>query len=92
MKPERAETIALHALAWIAGHEDLLPIFLNASGATLADLRRQAPDPAFQASVLDFLTSEDAWVIAFSDSLGLTYEDPIRARHTLPGTGHVHWT
>ncbi len=92
MKNEQAETIALHALAWIAGHEELLPLFLGATGASLADLRRQAPEPAFQASVLDFLTMEDAWVIAFCDALGLKYEDPIRARQTLPGAGHVHWT
>lgn len=92
MKNEQAETIALHALAWIAGHEELLPLFLGATGASLADLRRQAPEPAFQASVLDFLTMEDTWVIAFCDALGLKYEDPIRARQMLPGAGHVHWT
>jgi hypothetical protein len=92
MEDEQAQTIALHALAWIAGNEELLPVFLGATGASLADLRRQAPEPAFQASVLDFLTMDDAWVIGFCDALGLKYDDPLRARQSLPGAGTVHWT
>ena len=92
MTPEAAETIALKALAWLAGHDELLPVFLGASGASEADLRTGATDPAFLGALLDFLTMDDAWVMEFCDSTGLAYEDPLSARRALPGGGEVHWT
>ena len=36
---EAAETLSLRALAWLVGQEDLLPVFLGATGASEADLR-----------------------------------------------------
>lgn len=92
MSPERAETIALQALAWLVGNEDLCPVFLGATGSSVGDLRNQATDPAFQASVLEFLTNDDAWVMAFCDTVGVGYDDPLRARYALPGSHAVHWT
>lgn len=92
MTGAQAEVIALQALAWLAAHEDLCPVFLGASGATLEDLRAGAQDPAVQASVLEFLTMDDAWVTAFCDAQGLAYDQPLRARMALPGAGQVHWT
>lgn len=92
MQQDRAETIAMRALAWLAANDDLMPVFLGATGATGDDLRDQAGDPAFLGSVLDFLMADDAWVIAFCDSAGLAYEVPMQARHCLPGGGDVHWT
>ncbi len=92
MKPEHAEQIAISALTWLAGNEDLLPVFLGACGAQAEDLRAQAENPAFLGSVLEFLTMDDAWVVAFCDAEGLKYEDPLRARYSLPGTEAVHWT
>jgi hypothetical protein len=92
MMPERAETVALEALGWIAGNDDLLPVFLGASGASEADLRAGAGDPAFLGAVLEFLCMDDAWVIAFCDARGLAYTDPQAARQALPGGGEVHWT
>lgn len=87
-----AETVALTALGWLAGNDELLPVFLGASGATEADLRAGAADPAFLGSVLDFVMMDDAWVIALCDAAGLEYEAPMAARQALPGGGHVHWT
>lgn len=92
MTPDRAETIALQALAWLVGDETLCPQFLAATGASVGDLRARVGDPAFLAAVLSFLTSEDRWVISFCDSAGLAYDQPLRARHALPGQGEVHWT
>lgn len=92
MKPEQAEIVALRALEWLAGDEELLPVFLGATGATEADLRARAQDPAFLISVLDFLTMDDAWVKAFCDHQRLAYDMPLRARHALPGGEQVHWT
>lgn len=89
---EYAETIGLKALAWLAGNDELCPVFLGASGASEADFRQRAQDPAFLGAVLDFVTMDDAWVIAFCDAVGLSYEVPMQARQALPGGGEVNWT
>jgi hypothetical protein len=92
MQRESAETVGMQALAWLAGHDELLPVFLGSTGASLDDLRRGAGDAAFLGSVLDFVMMDDAWVVAFCDAQGLPYEAPMRARAALPGGGQVHWT
>lgn len=92
MQPERAEQIAIEGLTWLATNEDLLPVFLGSSGLAVADLRAQASDPGFLASVLEFITMDDAWVVAFCDTKGLEYDAPLRARYALPGSEAVHWT
>lgn len=92
MTPEFAELIGLKALAWLAGNDELCPVFLGSSGASEADLRTGAQDPAFLGAVLEFVTMDDQWVIAFCDSAGLGYEEPIQARQALPGGEEVSWT
>jgi len=92
MQQEQAEVIALQALAWLAGNDDLCPVFLGASGGSVDDLRGRATDSAFQAAVLEFITMDDAWVIAFCDSINLGYDQPLRALYALPGAQSVHWT
>ncbi|MCR9125154.1 MAG: DUF3572 domain-containing protein [Rhodobacteraceae bacterium] len=89
---ETAETVALRALAWLVGNENLLPVFLGATGASESDLRARAADAEFLGSVLDFVMMDDAWVVAFCDGAGLAYEQPMMARAALPGGGEVHWT
>ncbi|HBM68863.1 MAG TPA: DUF3572 domain-containing protein, partial [Rhodobacteraceae bacterium] len=39
MTPHSAEIFALEALAWMAQDEDVLSLFLNASGSSVADLK-----------------------------------------------------
>lgn len=92
MQQESAEMIAVQALGWLAVNDDLMPVFLGATGSSTEDLRAQAGDPAFLISVLDFLAMDDAWIIAFCDSAGLPYDTPMRARQALPGGAQVHWT
>lgn len=92
MTPERAEQIAILALGWLGQNEELFPVFLGASGANADEIRGQAENPAFLASVLDFLTMDDAWVVEFCDLHRLKYEDPLRARYALPGAEAVNWT
>ena len=92
MNPERAQTIAYQALGWLASNDELCPIFLGSTGGSAEDIRAQAQDPAFLASVLEFITMDDAWVIAFCDSAELSYEEPLQARYALPGAESVHWT
>lgn len=89
---DAAEVIGLKALAWLAGNDELCPVFLGASGASEADFRQRAQDPAFLCAVLDFVTMDDRWVQAFCDSEGLSYAVPMQARQALPGGGEVNWT
>ena len=81
MKQDVAETIALAALGWLAGDDELLPVFLGATGATEADVRAGAEDPVFLGAVLDFLIMNDAWVVAFCDRQGLDYASPVSYTH-----------
>lgn len=92
MKQESAETIGLRALGWLAGNDELLPVFLGSTGGDIADLRAGAGSPEFLAAVLDFITMDDTWVMAFCDAEGLAYDQPMAARQALPGGGDMHWT
>ncbi len=89
---EQAEQIALRALAWLVGNQDLLPVFMGATGAGAEDLKARAAEPEFLGSVLDFLTMDDAWVMGFCDAEGLEYTAPMRARAALPGGQVPDWT
>ena len=39
MTEEQAETYALRALAWLAGNDELLPVFMGSSGSSIEALR-----------------------------------------------------
>ncbi len=92
MQREAAETLALRALAWVVASDDLLPVFLGASGTSEGDLKSRVQDIEFLASVLDFLLMDDAWVTAFCDACGHAYQAPAQARAALPGGTMTHWT
>jgi len=89
---DAAEAIALRCLAWLAGNDDLLPVFLGATGASAPDLRERAQEPEFLGSVLDFVLMDDAWVMAFCNAEGLDCTAPMTARAALPGGAQMHWT
>ncbi|MGK7754291.1 MULTISPECIES: DUF3572 domain-containing protein [unclassified Roseovarius] len=89
---DHAETAGLTALAWVAGHENLLDVFMGSTGAGLDDLRERAQDPDFLASVLDFILMDDAWVMEFCDAHDMAPEALIQARAGLPGGVQTHWT
>ena len=92
MTEDKAETIALMALAWIIGDDELLPVFQGATGAMADDFRARASEAEFQISTLDFLMMQDSWVISFCDAKGLGYDSVMEARQSLPGGAEMHWT
>lgn len=92
MTPQLAETVAIQALGWLAANDELWPVFLGSTGAAAEDAAQRATDPAFLASVLEFITMDDNWVIAFCDQIGQPYETPLHARYALPGAEKVEWT
>ena len=91
-RQEAAETLALQALTWLAGHDEIFPVFLNATGASATDLAADAGKPAFLASVLDFVLTDDAMVTAFCDAVSQPYNAPMQARMALPGGEPINWT
>ena len=91
-RQESAEMQALQALAWIAGNEDVLPVFMASSGLSPEDLIARASEPEILGSVLDFLLMDDAWIVAFCDANSLRYDAPMLARAALPGGESLHWT
>lgn len=86
MIPANAETIALQALAFIAGDEDVLNAFIASCGCSLDEVKTSAADPAFLGGVLDFVLQDDRNVLEFCRSAGLEPSDLFRARHALPGS------
>lgn len=92
MKQDFAETIGMQALAWLAGHDELLPVFLGATGAGLDEIKARAGDPDLLASVLDFVCMDDAWISDFTASAGLSRDQPMMARQILSGAAGMHWT
>lgn len=85
-----AELVGLKALAWLAGHDELAPVFFGSTGASPDDMRARASDPSFLTAILDFLTMDDQWVKEFCDSQKLSYDDPLHALRHL--SQDVHWT
>jgi len=89
---DTAETLALNVLGWLVGNEELLPVFLGSTGASIEDLRDRATEREFLVSVLDFLLLDDSWVLAFCDGKSVSYDLPRQARSALSGGADVHWT
>ena len=92
MTRDAAEVIGLKALGWLASDEDLLPVFLGATGASESDFRQRIDDAEFLGSVLDFILVDDAWVQRFCEAQTLPNEAPFQARMALPGGEQVNWT
>ena len=92
MRQESAQTLALQALEWIAGDDELGPVFMNSTGTSADDMRARAADPDYQLSVLEFLTMDDAWITGFCDARGLPYDAPLTARRVLAGPAEGNWT
>lgn len=97
MTGDEAQILALEALGWLAGQEELWQGFLGESGLAAGEVRALAgaagaPDPGFLAAVLEYLTRHDGWITAFCDARGLAYTRPMAARRALPGGDDPHWT
>lgn len=92
MQKNQAEAIAIQSLGWLAADQELMRVFLGSSGADVNNLKEMAVDPAFLASVLDFILLDDSTVTGFCDAANLPYETPMRARQSLPGGAEVNWT
>ena len=82
---ERDETIALKALAYLAGDEKALNQFLGLTGMAVEDLKKGATEASFLAGILDYFLQDEALLLAFAGASDLTPETIARARQRLPG-------
>jgi hypothetical protein len=89
---EAAEMIALRSLTWLLGQDEVLTRFLAETGASVSDLATAARQPEFLGAMMDFIMSQDDWIIAASEAVGLPPEKWVRARSGLPGGAVPDWT
>lgn len=82
---EQAETLALRALAFIAGDEERFQRFLVATGTTADDVRQRAAEPDFLSGVFDHMLADEALLVAFAEEAELAPSKIVAARYRLPG-------
>lgn len=92
MDEKSAHMVAIQALGWLAGDDELWDVFLGSSGANVDSIKASAQDPDFLGSVLDFLMMDDAWVIRACSQLSMPNEILMQARQALPGGIDRSWT
>ncbi|WP_423794488.1 DUF3572 domain-containing protein [Methylobacterium durans] len=84
---DSAEVVAVEILGWLAGDEERLYPFLNASGLAPDNLRASAQDPGFLAGVLDHVMGDEALLLACSRDLNRKPETIAAAWHRLSPRG-----
>jgi hypothetical protein len=83
MTPEKAEILALEALAWLAGQPDGIARFLAVSGLEAADLRRAAGDRDLLGALLDFLLINEPLLLEFCRDASMPTQSIHQARFRL---------
>ena len=83
--PDFGQSTAIAALAFMAADSERLQRFLAFTGLGPHNLRQTASDPAFLASVLDYLAADERLLIHFSTEQGIAPEAVAKARDALAG-------
>ena len=92
MDREIAETRALEVLTWLLSEDDLIQVFMGATGASQNDLRSNTLSHEFLLSILDFVLMDDSWVISCSKFLNIDPSQIQLIRMSLDGGQEVTWT
>lgn len=92
MKKQTAENIALQAFAWLSSDPEIAGGFMGLSGASPEELRAGARNPEFLGFVLDYILSDDRYVVECAGAIDLRPEEIAMARHYLPGGDAPDWT
>jgi hypothetical protein len=82
---ERAESLAIAALAFIAAQPDRLGRFLAATGIGPADIRIAAREPLFLAGVIGHIAADEKLLLAFAAENDVEPAEIDRARRILAG-------
>ena len=83
MTREKAEILALEALAWLAGRHDDITRFLSVSGMETTDLRRAAGERHFLVSLLDFLLANEPLLLDFCQDASMSPQAIHKARFVM---------
>ena len=92
MSSQAAEVLAIEAVTWLISKDDLFPIFLNNSGADIADFQSRLTDPVFLGHVMDFILSADEFVLECAQQTQSNPQKFWEARQMLPGGELMNWT
>lgn len=92
MQQEEAEILALKALTYLAGVDEMMDRFAALSGMGPEDILERAQDPDMLAGVLDFFLFDEALLTEFCEAHEINPEHPAQARMALPGGDLPHWT
>ena len=92
MDKEIAETRALEVLTWVLSKDDLIQVFMGATGASENDLRSNTLSHEFLLSILDFVLMDDRWVISCSKFLNIDPSQIQLIRMSLDGGQEATWT
>jgi hypothetical protein len=82
---QAAESLAIQALAFIAGDAARIGPFLAATGIGPDMIRAAAREPDFLAGVLDYMAADDALLVAFAAEAEINPFDIPVARDVLAG-------
>lgn len=85
MNKEAAETLAIMAIAHIAGDDELLQGLIAQTGLGIDDLRSGITSNEVQLGALDFLLSHEPFLMRFVEDSDYAPEDPARAQIILSG-------
>ena len=83
MHTDRAHSIGVSALLFLAGDMQRLSHFLTMTGVGPAELREQSRAPGMLAAVLDHLMQDESTLLVFCASDGIPPEDIEPARRAL---------
>ncbi|CUX83884.1 MAG: Protein of unknown function (DUF3572) [Roseibaca calidilacus] len=96
MQTVQAQDIATEVLLWLCAQEDLLGVFLAATGADVDALRAAlqggAPDAGLGGAALDFVMMRDETALEAAAALDLPPERLTMAHAVLTGDAGMHWT
>ena len=92
MDKEIAETRALEVLTWVLSEDDLIQVFMDATGASQHDLRSNTLSHEFLISILDFVLMDDRCVISCGKFLNIDPSQIQLIRMSLDGGQEVNWT
>ena len=82
---KEAESLAIQALAFIAGESERIGPFLAVTGIGPDMIRAAAREPDFLAGVLDYLAGDEALLVAFATAADINPFDIPVARDILAG-------
>ena len=82
---EVAETLAIQALAFLAGEPEQLGRFLAITGIGPEGIRDAAREPQFLVGVLEYITGDEPLLVAFAAQIGIDPADVARACAALGG-------